>query len=231
MFCCKLTLTGREEKKSHSNNGFVQMQHRRRAPPWNAPSKSQVPFSYSWTADCFWRHAWCRLSVFSRDAKFLLEAVRILSLCEYCWSIGLQSDFLDMHGVRCLFSLELILLINWIADWLLWHTWCALSLFFHDKNFLEAVGMLSLCKYSWSCRLFSKACIMYTVCFLSWCNTLALSIWNFKFVRMFWSIGWFFKCAWYALFFFFLIKNSCSRHLKFRACTTIVDQLDCRMIS
>ena len=50
--------------------------------------------SYSWTLelDCFVRHAWFALPVFSRDGIFLLEAVGILRL------------FLD----------------NWIADCLVW---------------------------------------------------------------------------------------------------------------
>ena len=36
--------------------------------------------------------------------KILLETVGILSLCKYCWSIGLQIVFLGTHGLQCLFS-------------------------------------------------------------------------------------------------------------------------------
>ena len=35
--------------------------------------------------DCFVRHAWFALTVFSRDGIFLLEAGGILSLCNYSW--------------------------------------------------------------------------------------------------------------------------------------------------
>ena len=73
--------------------------------------------------DCFPRHAWCAVSVFFHDMKFLLEAFGILSLCGYCSSIGLQIVFLGKHGVH-------------------------LSVFFRDVKFLlEAVGILSLCEY------------------------------------------------------------------------------------
>ena len=61
---------------------------------------------------------------FFRDEKFLLKAVRILSL---------SKKILD----------------NWIADCLVWRSWFALSVFFHDGKFLlDALGILSLSKYT-----------------------------------------------------------------------------------
>ena len=60
-------------------------------------------FLINWSADCFARHAWCSLSVLFRDGKFLLEAVGILSLCNYSSSIGLHIVFLGTHRVLPLF--------------------------------------------------------------------------------------------------------------------------------
>ena len=70
-----------------------------------------------------------------RDVKFLLEAIGIMSLCQYSWSIGLQIDFLDTHGILHIvntisfnlakeilawgswnFELVQLFLINWIVD-------------------------------------------------------------------------------------------------------------------
>ena len=118
----------------------------------------------NWIADSFPRHAWCTLSVLFREGQFLLEAVGILSLWKYSWPIGLQIVFL---GTLSFFSwwkilawgswnfkLVEILLIKWIADWFCMHTWCALSIFFHDGKFLlEAVAILSLWKYCLSIGL------------------------------------------------------------------------------
>ena len=41
-------------------------------------------------SDGFVRHAWFALSVFSRDGNFLLEAVGILSLSKYAWTVGFR---------------------------------------------------------------------------------------------------------------------------------------------
>ena len=117
--------------------------------------------------DCFVRHAWFALSVFFCDGKFLLEAVGILSLFNYSWTIGLQIISFGKHGLQCLFSFMMeffargswnfelvqIFLINWIVFDR--HAWFALSVFFRDGKFLlEEVGILSLSKYSWSIGLF-----------------------------------------------------------------------------
>ena len=100
----------------------------------------------TWTAECFERKflrqfnfwasphgfdqsdgfvgcAWFALSVFSRDGKFLLEAVGILSLSNYAWTAGLQIVSLGTHGLHYLFP--------FVGDFL-----------------LEAVGILSLSSYS-----------------------------------------------------------------------------------
>ena len=73
--------------------------------------------------DCFVRHTWFALSIFFCDGNFLLEAVGILSLSNYSWTIGLQIVLLPRHA--CLFSfvietfclrhLEIFLIyLNWI---------------------------------------------------------------------------------------------------------------------
>ena len=52
--------------------------------------------------DCFVTHAWCALSVFLRDGKFLLKAGGILSLCNFSLKIRLEIVLLRMHGVHYL---------------------------------------------------------------------------------------------------------------------------------
>ena len=49
------------------------------------------------------RHAWCALSVFLHDGKFLVKAGGILSLRNYSWSIGFHIVVLGTHGVLRLF--------------------------------------------------------------------------------------------------------------------------------
>ena len=127
----------------------------------------------TWIADCFVRTQRAHCLVFFRDGKLLLEAVGILSLCKYSWSVGLQMVFVGMHSAHCL-------------D------------FFRDgKLVLEAVRILSLCEYCWSVGLLnvllathgSTVCclmgwIVCTVCFYSWSKIFAWGSWNFEFLRI-----------------------------------------------
>ena len=112
-------------------------------------------------AEFFPRHAWCTVSVFFCDRKCLLEVTRILSLWKYSWSIRLWIVFQRTHGVKLwwkngawgswIFELVWILWINWIAYCFPRHAWCAVSVFVCDwKHLLDAVGLLSLWKCSWS---------------------------------------------------------------------------------
>ena len=113
--------------------------------------------------DCFVRHTWFALSIFFCDGNFLLEAVGILSLSNYSWTIGLQ--IVSLARQVCLFSfvmeifcsrhLEFWACLNILdqfeLDCFVRHAWFALSVFFRDGKFLlEAFGILSLSKYSWS---------------------------------------------------------------------------------
>ena len=72
----------------------------------------------------FFTHTWCALSVFFCDGNFLLEAVGILSLSSYSW------------------TLELGCFVR--------HAWFALPVFSRDAIFLlEAVGILRLFLDNW----------------------------------------------------------------------------------
>ena len=101
------------------------------------------------------------------DGKILLEAVGILSLSNYSWTLGLQIVSLVMYGMHCLFSLVMenscsrqffeviqLFLDSWIAECFVRHVWYALSVFSRDGKFLlEAVGILSILGHL-DCRLF-----------------------------------------------------------------------------
>ena len=102
--------------------------------------------------DCFHRHIWFALSVFFCDGKFLLEAVGILSLSNYSWTIGSQIVKFGKHGFDCLFSfmmenfclrqVESGACQNILNQLVCFHrhTWFALFVFFCDGKFLlEAV--------------------------------------------------------------------------------------------
>ena len=120
------------------------------------------------TGDCFVTHAWCVVSVFLHDGKFLVKACGIHSLCNYSWKLlawgiwnsKLVQMFFGTHAVHCLFYLVMVnsSLINWIAFFFVTHACCAISfLLAWWKNLgwgrwtfeLVAGELLSLCNNSW----------------------------------------------------------------------------------
>ena len=103
----------------------------------------------------FVKHAWCSMSVFFRDGKFLLEAVGILSLFKYSSAhlvhCRLSSRWKIVAWGRCNFELVQMFLKNQIGDCFVMHVLCSLCVFFRDGKFLvEALpgGMLRFCNYS-----------------------------------------------------------------------------------
>ena len=112
------------------------------------------------------------LSAFFRDVKFLLEAVGILSLCEYCSSIRLWIVFRGTHGVQWLFS------------------------FVMYNSFLKQLEFWAyLWNYYWSIGL---QFVFLGTHGVSWWKLL-LESWNLELVQLFlihWSADWFARHAW-----------------------------------
>ena len=95
---------------------------------------------------CFIRHAWFALAVFSRDGMFLLDAVGILSLSNYSWTIRLQIVSLSTYNMYCENFCPRQLEF-WACPYILdqldcfvRHAWFPLSVFSCDEKFmLEAI--------------------------------------------------------------------------------------------
>ena len=95
------------------------------------------------------RHAWFALCVFSREGKFLLEAVfwgysTILGQLD-CRLFSLANEILAQGSWN--FSLSKLFLDSWISDCFIRHEWYALWNFL-----LEAVGILRLSNYDWTIK-------------------------------------------------------------------------------
>ena len=138
-------------------------------------------FLWNHIRDCFVMHAWCAVSVFLQDGKFLVKAVQLFL------KIRLKIVLLHTHDVHCLtcFVIENLclrqfnlwtgafFLENMIEDcWLRTHD-VQFPFFLHGgKMFVEAGGILSLCNYPWKLdlRLWWYTRMVCSVCFLASCK-------------------------------------------------------------
>ena len=132
--------------------------------------------------DRFVRHAWFALAVFSCDGIFLLDAVGILSLSNYSWTIRLQIIYLGRYGMHCENFCPRQLEF-WACpyvfdqlDGFVRHAWFALSVFSRDgKLSLEAVfEVVQLFLYNWIAD-----------CLVWWWKILTRGSWNFELVQLF----------------------------------------------
>ena len=177
---------------------------------WTLPYKSTPPLKCVFA--CMFRPAGCVNGVHIRKSDCRHNNVRCEKECLWIvspsWSVRLMVVLSGTHSVHCLF-------------------------FFRDGKFLlEAVGIFSLSKYSWSVGLqivlISMVC---SVCFYLWWEILVRSSWDFQLVQIF-LISWIDDCfvrhSWCALS--VLIRNYDGKFLLeavgISACPNILDQLD-----
>ena len=161
--------------------------------------------------ECFVRHAWFALAVFSRDEIFLLDAVGILSLSNYSWTIRLQLVSLGTYGMYCenccprqLEFWAFPYILDQL-DCLVRYAWFALYVCSRDENSCsrQFFEVIQLFLNNWIAN-----------CLVWWWKRFEGGIWNFKLVQIF-LINW----NWIILLgthsfhclFSFVMENSCSK--------------------